>query len=32
VVALRNTFARYDFATRALEHLARIPVDHPKAR
>ena len=32
VVALRNTFARYDFATRTLEHLARIPVDHPKVR
>jgi sugar lactone lactonase YvrE len=32
VVALRNTFARYDFATRTLEHLARIPVDHAKVR
>ncbi|WP_209536252.1 SMP-30/gluconolactonase/LRE family protein [Variovorax paradoxus] len=32
VVALRNGFARYDFATRRLEHLARIPVDHPKLR
>ncbi|WP_447774283.1 SMP-30/gluconolactonase/LRE family protein [Variovorax boronicumulans] len=32
VVALRHTFARYDFATRTLEHLARIPVDHPKVR
>lgn len=32
VVALRNSFARYDFATRTLEHLARIPVDHPKVR
>ena len=32
VVALRNSFARYDFATRMLEHLACIPVDHPKVR
>ena len=32
VVALRHTFARYDFATRTLEHLARIPVDDPKVR
>ncbi|MBT2336394.1 SMP-30/gluconolactonase/LRE family protein [Variovorax paradoxus] len=32
VVALRNSFARYDFATRTLEHLARIPADHPKVR
>ncbi|KLN53110.1 SMP-30/gluconolactonase/LRE family protein [Variovorax paradoxus] len=32
VVALRNTFARYDFATRTLQHLAGIPVDHPKVR
>jgi sugar lactone lactonase YvrE len=32
VVALRNSFARYDFATRRLEHLAGIPVDHPKVR
>ena len=32
VVALRNGFARYDFATRTLEPLARIPVDHPKVR
>ncbi len=32
VVALRNTFARYDFASRTLEPLGRIPVDHPKVR
>ncbi|MDQ0586583.1 SMP-30/gluconolactonase/LRE family protein [Variovorax paradoxus] len=32
VVALRNSFARYDFATRTLEPLAGIPVDHPKVR
>jgi len=32
VVALRHSFARYDFATRTLAHLADIPVDHPKVR
>ncbi|WP_083745346.1 SMP-30/gluconolactonase/LRE family protein [Variovorax sp. KK3] len=32
VVALRNRFARYDFATRTLEHLAGIGVDHPQVR
>ena len=32
VVALRNSFARYDFGTRALTPLARIDVDHPKVR
>ncbi|OUM00810.1 SMP-30/gluconolactonase/LRE family protein [Variovorax sp. JS1663] len=32
VVALRNSFARYDFASRALEILATIPVDHPRVR
>jgi L-arabinonolactonase len=32
VVALRNGFARYEFATRKLEHLASIALDHPKVR
>ncbi|MDM0042896.1 SMP-30/gluconolactonase/LRE family protein [Variovorax dokdonensis] len=32
VAALRNSFARYDFETRALEVLAYIPVDHPDVR
>jgi len=32
VVALRNTFARYDFATRRLETLASIGIDHPDVR
>ena len=32
VVALRNSFARYDFASRTLEVLAAIPVDHPDVR
>jgi L-arabinonolactonase len=32
VVALRNSFARYDFVTRALTPLTRIDVDHPKVR
>ena len=32
VAALRNSFARYDFATRTLEHLARIPIDDSKVR
>lgn len=32
VVALRNSFARYDFGTRTLTHLAGIDVDHPKVR
>ena len=32
VVALRNSFARYEFASGRLEILARIPVDHPRVR
>lgn len=32
VVALRNSFAVYDFASRELEILARVPVDHPRVR
>ncbi|MGJ7506430.1 SMP-30/gluconolactonase/LRE family protein [Variovorax sp. GT1P44] len=32
VVALRNSFARYDFGSRKLEVLARLPVDHPDVR
>lgn len=32
VVALRNSFARYEFASGTLEILARIPVDHPRVR
>lgn len=32
VVALKDSFARYDFASRSLEVLARIPVDHPHVR
>ncbi|MBT2325238.1 SMP-30/gluconolactonase/LRE family protein [Variovorax paradoxus] len=32
VVALKNSFARYDFASRTLEVLARIGVDHPDLR
>jgi L-arabinonolactonase len=32
VVALRNTFARYDFESRKLEVLASIPVDLPDVR
>jgi sugar lactone lactonase YvrE len=32
VVALRNSFAIYEFASRELEILARIPVDHPHVR
>jgi len=32
VVALRNSFAHYDFGTRALTPLACIDVDHPKVR
>jgi len=32
VAALKNSFARYDFETRALEVLAYIPVDHPDVR
>jgi L-arabinonolactonase len=32
VVALGRSFARYDFATRELETLAHIPVDHPDVR
>ncbi|MGJ7543626.1 SMP-30/gluconolactonase/LRE family protein [Variovorax sp. LT1R16] len=32
VVALRNSFARYDFGTRTLTPLARIDVAHPKVR
>ena len=32
VAALKNSFARYDFATRKLEILASIDVDHPDVR
>ncbi len=32
VVALRNTFARYDFESRTLEVLASIRADHPDVR
>jgi len=32
VAALRNSFACYDFVTRKLEILARIPLDHPDVR
>jgi len=32
VVALRNSFARYDLQARVLEVLAYIPVDHPDVR
>lgn len=32
VVALRNSFAVYDFATREMEILAHIAVDHPRVR
>jgi L-arabinonolactonase len=32
IAALKNSFARYDFATRKLEILARIEVDHPDVR
>lgn len=32
VAALRNTFARYDLATRELQVLGRIDVDHPDVR
>jgi sugar lactone lactonase YvrE len=32
VVALRNSFARYDLATRRLEMLATLDVDHPNVR
>lgn len=32
VAALRNSFARYDFATQALRTLATIDVDHPDVR
>ena len=32
VAALKNSFARYDFATRDLEILAAIDVDHPDVR
>lgn len=32
VVALRNSFARYDFESRTLEALAQIPLDHPDVR
>jgi L-arabinonolactonase len=32
VAALKNSFARYDFATRELEVLATIDVDHPDVR
>jgi len=32
VAALKNCFARYDFATRKLEILARIDIDHPDVR
>lgn len=32
VVALRNSFARYDLQARVLEVLAYIPVDHPEVR
>lgn len=32
VVALRNSFARYDFATRSLRELGTIPVDDPQVR
>ena len=32
VAALRNSFAHYDFASRTLEVLAEIPVDHPRVR
>ena len=32
VVALKDSFAHYDFATRELRMLARIPVDHPDVR
>jgi sugar lactone lactonase YvrE len=32
VAALKNSFARYDFATRELELLASIDVDHPDVR
>ncbi|MEJ8850835.1 SMP-30/gluconolactonase/LRE family protein [Variovorax rhizosphaerae] len=32
VVALRNSFARYDFASRSLEVIAAVPIDHPDVR
>ena len=32
VVALRNSFARYDFESRMLEVLAYVPIDHPDVR
>lgn len=32
VVALRNSFARYDFATQQLHTLATLDVDHPDVR
>jgi sugar lactone lactonase YvrE len=32
VCALKDTFARYDPASRRLETLARLPVDHPQVR
>ncbi|RZL92774.1 MAG: SMP-30/gluconolactonase/LRE family protein [Variovorax sp.] len=32
VAALKNSFARYDFATRKLKILARIDIDHPDVR
>lgn len=32
IAALKNSFARYDFATRRLETLARIDMDHPDVR
>ena len=32
VAALRNSFARYDFATRALHTLATLDMDHPDVR
>jgi sugar lactone lactonase YvrE len=32
VIALRNRFARYEFASGTLEVLAEIPVDHPRVR
>jgi L-arabinonolactonase len=32
VAALKNSFARYDFATRKLQILARIDIDHPDVR
>lgn len=32
VVALKDSFACYDFASRELEILARVPLDHPEVR